>query len=367
MKIVLAFDSFKGCMTAKQTCKAAAIAAKEVCPTAEIMEIPLSDGGEGLVDSVKDMLDVNIVTFDAHDPLMNPIRASYAISACGETAYMEMAETSGLPLVPVQKRNPLITTTYGVGDMIANAIGRGCTDIIMGIGGSATSDGGAGMIQRLKELGFINERLMISDKRIKDCKVTVACDVNNPLYGENGAAYIYAPQKGATPEQVVELDKRLHDMAKELESTGVARSEDAMKPGAGAAGGLGYGLMVVLKATLKRGIDIVLDINDFDERIKDADLIITGEGKSDLQSLMGKVPDGVLSRAKKYGIKTMIVSGAIEAKEQLISAGFVDAVSINTGDTRPLAELMKTEVAIENMQKTIKQVMFDTLQACLFR
>jgi len=353
MKVVFAFDSFKGCMTAEEACRAAAMAAKEACPDIVTEEIPLSDGGEGLVSSVKNMFDVDIVTIDAHDPLMNLIKANYAISADGETAYMEMAETSGLPLLSVEKRNPLLATTYGVGDMIADAVSRGCKHIIMGIGGSATSEGGAGMIQSLKDKGLLDKDGKIANDKLANCKFTVACDVNNPLYGENGAAYIYGPQKGATPEQVVVLDNRLREMSHELENCGLAKLEDALTPGAGAAGGLGYGLMVVLHATLKRGIDIVLNINHFDERVKDADLIITGEGKSDLQSLMGKVPVGVLGRAKKYGIKTIIISGAIEAKEQLIAAGFADTVSINESDTRPLSELMKADVAITNMKKTI--------------
>jgi len=338
-------------MTASEVCHVAAMATKEAFPDIVTEEIPLSDGGEGLVNCVKEMLDVNIVSIDAHDTLMNPIKAMYAISSDGETAYMEMAETCGLPLVPAEKRNPLFTTTYGVGEMIADAVGRGCKQIVMGIGGSATSEGGAGMIQLLKDRGLLDANGKIIDSKLSNCQITVACDVNNPLYGENGAAYIYGPQKGATPEQVVELDKRLREMAHDLESRGVAKPEDAQTPGAGAAGGLGYGLMVALHATLRRGIDIVLDLNHFDERVKDADLIITGEGKSDLQSLMGKVPVGVLGRAKKLGIRTMIVSGTVEAKEQLIAAGFADAVSINEGDARPLSELMKREVAIANMKK----------------
>ena len=356
MKVIFAFDSFKGCMTAEDACHAAAMAAKETCPDIVTEEIPLSDGGEGLVSSVKNMLNVDIVTINAHDPLMNLIKASYAISTDGETAYMEMAETSGLPLVPVEKRNSLLTTTYGVGDMIADAVTRGCKHIIMGIGGSATSEGGAGMIQSLKDKELLDKNGKIINDKLSNCTFTVACDVNNPLYGENGAAYIYGPQKGATPEQVVVLDNRLREMAHELENCGLAKPDDALTPGAGAAGGLGYGLMVVLHATLKRGIDIVLDINRFDERVKDADLIITGEGKSDLQSLMGKVPVGVLSRSKKYGIKTIIASGAIEAKEQLIAAGFADVVSINEGDSRPLSELMQTDVAIANLKKTISNL-----------
>jgi len=348
-------------MTAAEACRAAAVGAREACPGVVTVEIPLSDGGEGLVNCVKQMLPVNIVSVGAHDPLMNPMRACYAVSVDGGTAYMEMAETCGLTLVPEDKRNPLLTTTYGVGDMIADALGRGCRHIVMGIGGSATSEGGAGMIRSLKDKELLGEDGKVADKRLFDCKITVACDVTNPLFGENGAAYVYGPQKGATPDQVVELDRRLREMAHGLESSGAAKPEDALVPGAGAAGGLGYGLMVVLKANLKRGIDIVLDINDFDERVKGADLIITGEGKSDLQSLMGKVPAGVLGRARKFGIRTMIVSGAVEAREQLLAAGFADAVSINEGDFRPLRELMKRDVAVENLVRCVRCIVYDRI------
>ena len=273
---------------------------------------------------------------------MEQMQASYAISADGTTAYMEMAETSGLTLIPKEKRNPLKTTTYGVGDMIADAMSRGCSKIIMGIGGSATCDGGKGMLDSLHDKGIDYKTVPL---------ITVACDVTNPLYGPEGAAYVFGPQKGATPEQVIELDNCLREFANSLETKGLVTPEMANYPGAGAAGGLGYALLTCLHATLKHGIDIVLDLADFDNIIADADLIITGEGKSDAQTLMGKVPQGVLERCMKQDIPCHLLSGAIDNEQQLLDAGFASVWSINEGDTRPLEILMQKDVAMANMTK----------------
>ena len=350
MKVILAFDSFKGCMTAQEACHTAAEAIHEVLPQAEVVECPLSDGGEGLVDCVEKTLSVKRVHLKAHDPLMNVIDASYVISADGKTAYMEMAATSGLTLVPEDKHNPMLTTTYGVGDMIIDAAKRGCKEIVMGIGGSATCDGGRGMIQCLKNNGYA---LPFSDTKIPH--ITVASDVTNPLYGELGAAYIFAPQKGATPEQVEILDERLREFAKETEALAFATPSLALHPGAGAAGGLGYGLMAYLKAELKSGIDIILSINKFDNTINGASLIITGEGKSDEQTLMGKVPNGVLNHGKEHNIPVWLISGGIE-NEDLLAQNFTLVKSINEGDERPLATLLQPDVAKGNLRETVKRL-----------
>lgn len=339
MKIICAFDSFKGCMTAKEACDAAAAGLHEQYPDAEIVCLPISDGGEGMVESIADSIGAKMVSVEVHDPLMQIIEAKYAISTDGETAYMEMAAASGLPLVPEDKRNPMLTTTFGVGDMLLDAITRGCKKIVMGIGGSATCDGGKGMVDCLK------------DKLPLPLEITVASDVNNPLYGENGAAYIFAPQKGATPEQVKILDEQLRNFARETESRGIALPYLADYPGAGAAGGLGYGLMAYLGATLKSGIDLVLDTIRFDEQIKGADFIVTGEGKSDKQTLMGKVPMGILNRANKQGIPVHILSGAIVDVDCLKEAGFASIHSINEHDNRPLHILMQKDVAMENLKR----------------
>ena len=343
MKIILAFDSFKGSLSAEEACHAAAEGLHTRYPDADIVEMPLSDGGEGLVACLARCLPLKHVSIQAHGPLMEEIEATYALSEDGTTAYMEMASTSGLTLVPEDKRNPLLTTTYGVGEMILDAQRRGCRHIVMGIGGSATCDGGEGMLQALED-----QRLLFEAEEIR---ITVACDVNNPLYGPDGAAYVFAPQKGATTEQVIELDQRLRDFALRCEKAGLATHELAQHPGAGAAGGLGYGLMACLGATLHSGIDILLDTLQFDDQIREADFIITGEGHSDRQTLMGKVPHGVLRRAQRLHVPVHLLSGGIDNGEELLNAGFASVRSINEGDPRPLNVLMQPMVAKEKLQK----------------
>ena len=341
-KIILAFDSFKGCMTAEDACLAAASAFSDCFPEAQTVSLPMSDGGEGIVACVSRFLDVSRVTCSSRSPLMEPITASYAVSADGQTAFMEMAETCGLTLVPPHKRNPMVASTYGVGEMILDAAKRGCKNILMGIGGSATCDGGKGMLRCLNDRQTDLTRLP---------EITVACDVSNPLFGMNGAAYVFAPQKGASPEQVVLLDAMLRDFAHETERKGIAKPEMASCSGAGAAGGLGYALMAYLGAGLRPGTDILLDIMQFDDAVRNADLIITGEGKSDRQTLMGKVPLGLLRRAGSVPVH--ILSGAIEDAQSLIDAGFASVQSINSCDPRPLDVLMQRDTAIDNMRKTI--------------
>lgn len=349
MKIICAFDSFKGCMTARDACHAAASGLRERYSFddaqnkthAEIVCLPMSDGGEGMVECIAEAVGAEMVSVMVHDPLMKMIEAHYAISADGTTAYMEMAAASGLTLVPKEKRDPMITTTYGVGEMILDAAERGCKTIVMGIGGSATCDGGRGMIECLE--GHLPLPL----------NIIVASDVCNPLYGENGAAYIFAPQKGATPEQVELLDERLRRFARETEAKRIALPDLAEHPGAGAAGGLGYALMAYLGAELQSGIDLLLDTIHFDEQIKGVDLILTGEGRSDKQTLMGKVPEGILKRAKRQGIPVHLLSGAIEDLDELKEAGFASVRSINENDPRPLDVLMQRDIAMENMKKNV--------------
>lgn len=356
--IVLAFDSFKGCMSAEEACQAAVKGIIDIIPDAKTRQVPLSDGGEGLVDCVSKIVPVRTFEVEVHDPLMNLITAEYALSVDGNTAFMEMAAASGLPLVPPDKRNPMLTTTYGVGELIIDAINRGCKEIIMGIGGSATCDGGKGMIQCLSDYNYLNikDNKCILNNKLQSCKFTIACDVTNPLFGQNGAAYIFAPQKGATQEQVLKLDEMLRSFAKETESLGLATPSIANHPGAGAAGGLGYSLMTYLKAELKRGIDIILDLTKFNTLIQDAELIITGEGKSDKQTLMGKVPHGVLKACKKHKIPVWLLSGCIEDKEQCLSKNFDLVKSINENDLRPLSILMENEVAKNNLQLTLSSL-----------
>ena len=349
MKIVLAFDSFKGCMSASDACQAAVSGIHSALPYAEITTIPLSDGGEGLVNCVRKMLPTRHISLQVHGPLMEMREASYALSPDGRTAYMEMAAASGLTLVPEEQRNPLKTTTYGVGEMMADAIRRGCSTIIMGIGGSATCDAGKGMLKALDDL---------SPKR--KCKIIVACDVTNPLYGAEGAAYVYGPQKGASPEQVEILDRRLREFALETERTGIATPELAAFPGTGAAGGLGYALLAYLKAELHSGIDIVLNLAEFDRILQNADLVITGEGRSDRQTLMGKVPHGVLKRARKAGVPVWLISGSIADDDGSLKRIFNRIDSINRHDHRPLSVLMRRDVAQKNLETTIMDCLLKT-------
>lgn len=342
-KVVLAFDSFKGCISAREACEACAQGVREAWQDAVVVQIPLSDGGEGLVECVRRMLPTRSVTVEVHGPLMDMVEAEYAVSADCKTAYMEMAAASGLTLVPQERRNPMTVTTYGVGEMIADAVKRGCQTIVMGIGGSATCDGGRGMIEALGDCRCLD----------MDCRVIVACDVNNPLFGKNGAAYVFAPQKGATPEQVELLDGRLRAFARETEQAGRATPELALCPGAGAAGGLGYALLAYLNAELHSGIDIMLDIADFDAAIKDADLVITGEGKSDGQTLMGKVPHGVLKRCQEANVPVWLLSGMIDDATGRLTESFDLVRSINEGDNRPLSVLMQPDVAKQNLKERV--------------
>lgn len=313
-----------------------------VLPETNVIQLPLSDGGEGLVECVKRLLPTVDVSLTVHGPLMQKVACEYAMSLDGKTAYMEMAAASGLTLVPEDKRNPLNTTTYGVGEMIADAIDRGCESIVMGIGGSATCDAGKGMLEALRAHDCLHPK----------CQLVVACDVDNPLYGPRGAAYVFAPQKGATPEQVSLLDDRLRRFALATEEAGIASPEMAHHPGAGAAGGLGYALLTYLHAELRSGIDIVLDIARFDQLIQGAEVVITGEGKSDAQTLMGKVPYGVQKRCRRAGVPVWLLSGAIEDADAMLSTHFDRVHSINEGDERPLPQLLQPEVAKENLRLT---------------
>lgn len=328
-------------MAAQEACQAAAWGLRQRYPKAEIACLPMSDGGEGMVACLAHAMSVTMVSAHVHDPLMRAIDAPYAISLDGMTAYMEMAAACGLTLLSEEERNPMAATTYGVGEMVLDAVRRGCTRIIMGIGGSATCDGGRGMVECLAP------HLPLA------VEVVVASDVSNPLYGEEGAAYVFAPQKGATPPQVQQLDERLRHFARHTEEMGLALPALALHPGAGAAGGLGYALMAYLGASLQAGIDLMLDSVRFDEQIAAADFILTGEGKSDRQTLMGKVPQGILNRARRLGIPVHLFSGAIEDKEALLEAGFASVRSINENDDRPLAILLQRDIAMQNLRNAV--------------
>lgn len=344
MKILLAFDSFKGCLSAPQACEAAALGVRRACPDAEVVQLPLSDGGEGMVECLVRALGLQWVEAEVHDPLMRQLRARYAVSADGATAYIEMASAAGLPLLTPAERDPVRATTYGVGELLLDAVGRGCRDVVMGIGGSATCDAGQGMLQALE--GALRLPL----------RITVACDVRNPLYGPEGAAYVFAPQKGATPQQVVQLDERLRRFAALSEAEHDVSPRFAHHPGAGAAGGLGYALIAYLGAELCSGIDLVLQHLCFDRQLEDAALVLTGEGCSDRQTLMGKVPQGVLQRSLGRHVPVHLLSGGISDADALLQAGFASVRSINASDSRPLSVLLQPQVASANLAQAVAQV-----------
>jgi glycerate kinase len=333
MKIVVAPDSFKGSLTAVEVSDAIGQGVREIFPEAEIVKIPMADGGDGTVQCLVNATGGEILRKKVTGPLGDEVLASYGILGDKKTAVIEMAEASGLTLVPENKRNPLITTTYGTGQLIKAGLDRGCRKMIIGIGGSATNDGGAGMVQALgvklldqerKEIGFGGGELKkvfridakYLDNRLSETKVLIASDVSNPLCGPKGASRIYGPQKGATPEIIEELDKSLAHFAEVIKRDLHKNVKDV--PGAGAAGGLGASLMAFLDAELRPGIEIVIEIVKLEQAIKDADLVITGEGKIDSQTIYGKAPIGVARIAKKYNIPVVAVAAIISDDADIV-------------------------------------------------
>jgi glycerate 2-kinase len=328
MKIILAPDSFKGNLTSLQVAAAFEKGVKRVLPKANCIKVPMADGGEGTVQSLVDATGGKFVRKQVTGPSGNRVSARYGMLADGETAVIEMAEASGLPLVKGNKMNPLKTTTYGTGQLILDAAKRGATKIIIGIGGSATNDGGVGMAQalgvrflnkrggELTELGaggMINKIASIDMKGLnpllRKTKIIVACDVNNPLCGKSGASAVFGPQKGATPAMVKTLDANLKHLGQIIKSD--LKKDVVRLKGAGAAGGLGAGLVAFTKARMKSGIDIVLEATDINKHLKGADLVLTGEGRVDFQTAFGKTPSGVAKAARKHRVPTVAIGGGI--------------------------------------------------------
>ncbi|AZO96590.1 glycerate kinase [Halocella sp. SP3-1] len=349
MRVMIAPDSFKGSLTALEVANHIKKGILKVFPNAEVLKVPMADGGEGTVQSLVDATDGEIIVKDVTGPLGDKVAASFGILGNGKTAVIEMATASGLPLVPEDKADPSITTTYGTGELIKHALDQGIKELIIGIGGSATNDAGVGMAQALGasfrdedglEIGFgggeldkIKEiDLSNLDKRIKEININVACDVTNPLYGPEGAAYIYGPQKGADQKMVELLDKNLRYFAEVVKKS--LNIDLQSIPGAGAAGGLGAGLFAFLKAELKSGVDIVLEANKFEEKLSGVNLVITGEGKIDGQTVQGKTPVGVAKKAKEKNIPVIAVAGMVaESAEEVYQAGIDTCFSITQ---RPL-------------------------------
>ena len=357
MKIVIAPDSFKGSLTALQVAEAMEVGLRRVFPDATIEKVPMADGGEGTVQSLVDATGGEILTAQVMDPLGNTIDAQYGVLGDGVTAVIEMAEASGLTLVPLDKRDPRVTTTYGTGELIRSALAHGCRKLIIGIGGSATNDGGAGMAQALgaklltasgeqikpggDHLATLNSiDLSELDPRITETETVVACDVNNPLTGEQGASYVYGPQKGATREIIEMLDANLAHFDKILQRD-LSKSVGNV-PGAGAAGGLGAGLMAFVDASLKSGIEIVTEAAQLSKRLADADLVITGEGQINFQTVFGKTPVGVAKVAKTHNIPVIAIAGSIADDSDGVYDAGIDAMIDIVPEPMPL------ETAIEN-------------------
>jgi len=356
MRIIIAPDSFKGSLTAAEVAESIARGIKRVLPEAETVTVPLADGGEGTVAALVSATGGRLVRKKVTGPLGDRVEAHFGLLGDGETAVIEMAAASGLPLVPPEKRNPMVTTTYGTGELIRAALEEGCRRIIIGIGGSATNDGGAGMAQALgvklldeqgqdipygaaglAKLDRIDTSSL--DRRLAGVEILVACDVDNPLTGPRGAARVYGPQKGADPQMVEELDEILERFAAILHrDVGVAVKDT---PGAGAAGGLGAGLMAFLKGRLAPGVELVLAALKLEERLREgADLVITGEGAINGQTVFGKAPIGVAKLAKRYHIPVVAIAGSIEPGGEAVFAEGIDAVAAIPPGPLSLAEAM---------------------------
>ena len=366
-KIVLAIDSFKGCLSSKEIEQCIAEEIHRILPSCQTVCIPIADGGEGMLDTLIEATQGTFVSTQAHDPLMRIRPARYGILGDQRTAIIEMAEINGLTTLSPIERNPMKTSTYGTGELIKDALEKGFRRFIIGIGGSATNDAGMGMIQALgahlydkqgNELGqggkimeqIAHINLNHLHPALKEATFIVACDVQNPFCGPQGAAYVFARQKGASEEQIRQLDEGMRHLALLIERD-FSYNINKVK-GAGAAGGLGGAFATFLQAHLQSGIDLLLDAVDFDRKITNADWIITGEGKADRQTAEGKVPAGVLKRAKKANIPVMLIAGKVEDKACLKQMGFARIVKISP-DNLPLEEAMRPEVTRENIQRAI--------------
>lgn len=341
MKIVIAPDSYKESLSASEVAQAIEKGFREIFPDAQYVSVPVADGGEGTVEAMIAATKGTQLTAQVTGPLGEPVDANWGISGDGKTAFIEMAAASGLALVPPALRNPLVTTSRGTGELILHALEQGARNIIIGIGGSATNDGGAGMVQALGaklcdangiEIGNGGGTLMslnsidtsALDPRLKACTIRVACDVTNPLTGNTGASRIFGPQKGATEAMILELDRNLDHFADVIKQS--LRIDVKQVPGSGAAGGMGAALMAFLGAELRSGIEIVTQALNLEEHIHDCTLVVTGEGRIDSQSIHGKVPVGVAQVAKKYHKPVIGIAGSLTRDVGVVHQHGIDAV-----------------------------------------
>ena len=371
MKVVIAIDSLKGSlssMEAGMAIKDGILAAK---PDAEVIVKPLADGGEGTTDALIEGMNGERIDLTVTGPMHTPVDAYYGYLKDTNTAVMEMASAAGITLVPDSEKNTLLATSYGVGEMINDAIQRGCRNFIIGIGGSVTNDGGIGM---LKALGvrFLDEngedageggqalakvaRIDVSGMNplLKECHIQVACDVNNPLCGENGSTYVYGPQKGVTEDMKKTLDETMAHFARVTSET--LENDYMNTPGAGAAGGLGYAFLAYTGAALTPGIELILDAVGLEEELSGADVVVTGEGRLDFQTAMGKAPVGVARLAKKYNAKVIAFAGSVTKEATACNKEGIDAFFPILRGVCTLAEAMDPVAARNNMTATVEQV-----------
>ena len=371
MKVVVAIDSLKGSLSSME----AGLAIKEgvlaAQPDAEVIVKPLADGGEGTTDALIEGMNGERIDLTVTGPMHTPVDAYYGYLKDTNTAVMEMASAAGITLVPDSEKNPLLATSYGVGEMINDAIQRGCRNFIIGIGGSVTNDGGIGM---LKALGvrFLDEngedageggqalakvaRIDVSGMNplLKECHIQVACDVNNPLCGENGSTYVYGPQKGVTEDMKKTLDEAMAHFARVTSET--LENDYMNTPGAGAAGGLGYAFLAYTGAALTPGIELILDAVGLEEELSGADVVVTGEGRLDFQTAMGKAPVGVARLAKKYNAKVIAFAGSVTKEATACNNEGIDAFFPILRSVCTLAEAMDPVAARNNMTATVEQV-----------
>ncbi|MCB5500175.1 glycerate kinase [Dorea formicigenerans] len=371
MKVVIAIDSLKGSLSSMETgmaIKDGILAAK---PDADVIVKPLADGGEGTTDALIEGMNGERIDLTVTGPMHTPVDAYYGYLKDTNTAVMEMASAAGITLVPDSEKNPLLATSYGVGEMINDAIQRGCRNFIIGIGGSVTNDGGIGM---LKALGvrFLDEngedageggqalakiaRIDVSGMNplLKECHIQVACDVNNPLCGENGSTYVYGPQKGVTEDMKKTLDEAMAHFARVTSET--LENDYMNTPGAGAAGGLGYAFLAYTGAALTPGIELILDAVGLEEELSGADVVVTGEGRLDFQTAMGKAPVGVARLAKKYNAKVIAFAGSVTKEATACNKEGIDAFFPILRGVCTLAEAMDPVAARNNMTATVEQV-----------
>lgn len=371
MKIVIAIDSFKGSLSSMEggnAVKAGILAAK---PNAHVIVKPLADGGEGTTDALIEGLGGERVNLSVTGPLGEPVDAYYGRIPSSNTTIMEMATASGITLLPDGVKDPMKASTYGVGEMVADAVAKGCRDFIVGIGGSATNDGGIGM---LKALGFSFQDKDGNDvgeggqalgrvstiqtngqlPELKDCRFRVACDVTNPLCGENGATFVYGPQKGVTNDMKHTLDAAMAHFADVTAATLGRDLRDV--PGTGAAGGLGFAFLSYLNAELTPGIDLILDAVKLEQDLVDADVVVTGEGRLDFQTAMGKAPVGVAKLAKKHGAKVIAFAGGVTKEARACNDAGIDAFFPVVRGVTTLEEAMRPENAKANVADTAEQV-----------